>query len=306
MKPKVIFIAGPTAVGKTNLSLVLASKLNAEIVSADSIQVFKGLDIISGKDLPPGYKLKDGLYFSKNNPSFHLLDVSGPTSKFDLSSYYKRSIKAIGQIHKRNRLPIVVGGTGLYIEVLLNGLSETAKPNFKLREKLNNLSVLELQKMLSKNDLGKLNTSDRNNKRRLVRLIEKVKSGKKNSKMHKPDYESLVLGLKCDRVVLKQRIDNRVHERIENGALKEAKGLFNNYENLAPQVRDANGYKQLFEFLKGEISYDEAIYRWKVSEYRHAKNQMTWFNKYGNVNWFDISTADYVSKVERRIKEFLL
>ena len=118
-------------------------------------------------------------------------------------------------------------------------------------------------------------------------------------------FESLVLGLKTDRDALRKRIDSRVEDRLKNGALKEAEGLFENYQNLSQQVKDANGYKQLFAYLKDETTLEEAIYRWKISEYRHAKNQMTWFLKYGNVEWYDINKVNFKNQIEDSIANFI-
>ncbi len=306
MKQKAVFIVGPTATGKTDLGLAFASKFNGDVISADSVQVYRNLDIISGKDLPSVYKYKNGYYYSDGLPSIYLLDVVEPTTSFSVSDFYKKATTAIEGILSNGKLPLVIGGTGLYVEVLLNGLDKTAKPDIKLREQLDKLNILELQKIAPKKDLAMLNDSDRQNPRRLIRVIEKEKSKNKKVKSFNPNYESLVIGLSCEKEILKQRIDNRVDERLKNGAMEEAKSLFENHENLAQPVKDANGYKQLFSFLKNEISMDEAIYRWKISEYRHAKNQMTWFRKYGNVIWFDINEVNFREKIEMEVHKFLL
>lgn len=304
MKNKVIFVVGPTAVGKTSFAFATAKEFNGELVSADSVQVFKGLDIISGKDLPQGYKFKYGYYYSQCNPSIYLLDVVEPTNLFNVFEFYNLAIDAIQDILSKGKLPIVVGGTGLYVEALLNGLNKTVEPDSKIRAQLDKLGLSDLQNMIPQKDLVKLNNSDINNKRRLVRLIEKIKINKK-VKNPKPNYESLVIGLLCDKVILQDRIVNRILKRVKDGALEEVKNLFQNYDNLTQQVKDANGYKQLFQFLKKEISLDEAIEKWKISEYRHAKNQMTWFQKYGNVEWFDIYKLNHKKNIGKRINDFL-
>lgn len=306
MKNKVVFIVGPTATGKTDLGLKLAAIFKGDLVSADSVQVYRSLDIISGKDLPQNYKFKNGYYYNNGFPSIYLLDVVDPTTSFNVSKFYETAAKVIESIQIRGKVPIVVGGTGLYVEALLNGLDKTAEPDLELRAKLEKLSVLDLRKLLPKVSLDSLNLSDRSNKRRLIRRIEKAKIKKQKSKKLIIDNVSLVIGLECDREVLKQRINNRVDARLKEGALDEAKKLFQNYENLTQQVKDANGYKQLFIFLKGEISLDEAIYRWKISEYHHAKRQMTWFRKYGSVNWFDINDHNLREKIEGEVRKFLL
>lgn len=302
---KVLFIVGPTGVGKTDLAFKLAAKFDGELISADSIQVFKNLDIISGKDLPEGYKLKNGYYQRPNHPSIYLLDVVSPTLEFNVSKYFKEAVDAIAQIHKKGKLPIVVGGTGLYVEVLLKGLDATSKPDLKLRSELESLDILKLKKLIPKKKLLSLNVSDLNNKRRLIRLIEKLKNKKAKGKKLTTNFESLVIGLRCERDVLRQRIEKRVNERLKNGALDEAKKLFKKIPKLTQQVKDANGYRQLFWYFKGDIDLEEAIEKWKISEYRHAKNQMTWFQKYGGVKWFDSASKGFKKEIEAEVKKFL-
>ncbi len=317
---KIVCIVGPTAVGKTALALNLAEKFNGALISADAVQVFKGLDIISGKDLPQdtqytvhpefiknGYNT--GFYNYRNIPIF-LLDVVEPTSSFSVSQFQELANDAIDIITHDEKLPIVVGGTGLYVKSLLNPI-ETSRiePDLELRKELEQLGVLDLQnrlKSINEQKLSSMNESDINNKRRLIRAIEISRIMNNESRiMEKKEYESLTIGLFCEREVLKKRIDERVETRLKEGALEEAKQLFKIYDNLTQQVKDANGYKQIFNFLNGEIILDEAIYRWKISEYRHAKNQMTWFRKYGNAEWFDIEEEGFEEKVENRLKNFL-
>lgn len=305
---KVVFIVGPTAVGKTQLALDLAHDVGGEIVCADSVQVYRHLDIISGKDLPPDYKLHAGHYISNSSAPIHLLDVVDPTTSFTVFDFQTLATKAIDSILNNNKLPIVVGGTGLYVKALTDGLEINVKPDLELRKKLESLNISELHELLPKEKVESLNDSDRNNKRRLVRAIEvsRIKNHELRIKNKKgKQFESLVLGLKTDRDALRKRIDSRVEDRLKNGALKEAEGLFENYQNLSQQVKDANGYKQFFRYLKNETTLEEAIYRWKISEYRHAKNQMTWFSKYGNVEWYDMKKVNSKKEIGKRIKSYL-
>jgi len=311
---KVLIIVGPTGVGKTNLAFEIAKKYNGELISADSVQVYKCLDIICGKDLPQNYKLNAGYYSSNSGPSIHLLDVVDPTSHFNAHQFQELATNAIESILKRGKLPVVVGGTGLYIKALTDGLDDNVKQDPQLRKELDGLSILELHKLLPNGKLESLNNSEKNNRRRIIRVIEvnKINNrdfesiGQELSIKEIPEYTSLVIGLMCERDVLKKRIDERISERINIGALEEARKLLENYENLAPQVKDANGYKQLFAFLKKETDWDETVAQWKISEYRHAKNQMTWFLKYGNVNWYDITAKKFDKQVDTRLKKFLM
>lgn len=305
MSNKAIFIVGPTGVGKTNLAFSIAKDFNGTLVSADSVQVFKGLDIISGKDLPQNYLYNAGYFTHNSSPSICLLDVVEPTHSFNVSDFHKEATIKIKEIINAGKLPVIVGGSGLYVEVLLKGLSTNSKPDEKLRNKLEGMSVSDLQKMLPSEKIRSLNDSDKSNPRRLIRAIEVLKQKTEDKRQETAPYDSLVLGLRLDRDKLKERIDIRVSERIQNGAVKEAEKLFEKYEKLTQQVRDANGYKQLFSYLNGEISLDEAASRWKISEYRHAKNQMTWFEKYGNVKWFSIEEKDFDVDLRKVTKAFI-
>lgn len=299
---------GPTAVGKTDLAFTLAKKFDGALISADSVQVYKGLDIVSGKDLPKT-AIKNGnnagFYIDRGIPIF-LLDVVEPTSSFSLHDFYKFATRYKQLILEQGKLPIVVGGTGLYVQTLLDGFNKSTMPDLSLRKKLEKLSVSELQQLLPDDKLQKLNDSDRNNPRRLIRAIEIESSKQQVASSKRSTYESFIIGLTCDRETLKQRIDARVDTRLKQGALDEVSSLFKNYKILSDQVKNANGYKQLFSFLKNEISLDEAIYRWKISEYHHAKNQMTWFRKYGMVEWFDIEKANFKKEIEKRVGDFYL
>jgi tRNA dimethylallyltransferase len=220
---KIVCIVGPTAVGKTALAFELANLLNGTLVSADSVQVFKGLDIISGKDLPEGYTYNAGYYSHNGSPSICLLDVVESTSPFSVSDYLNVSSVFINQIFSEGKLPIVVGGTGLYVKALIDGLDTQVAPNLKLREELNALSISELQKKLPKEILQSLNESDKKNSRRLIRKIE-ILEYQPLATNHQPHtfYDSLVIGLKCTREILKERIDIRVDLRIKDGAVEEA------------------------------------------------------------------------------------
>ncbi len=293
---KAVVIVGPTAVGKTSFATKLAKKFNGAIVSADSIQVFKSLDIISGKDK----KELEGL-------EYYMIDIVTPNESFSVSQFEKQTTRILDKI---NKAPIIVGGTGLYVKSIIDGInSSEVKPNYKLREELASLSLKELQVKLGYLDnkaWESLNESDRGNKRRLLRKIEILKDGKwqmVNGK--KRDFDFLQIGLELSREILKERIDKRVEERLKMGALEEAKSLYQNYENLTQQVKDANGYKQLFEYLKGETTLENAIEKWKLSEYKHAKNQMTWFRKDERIFWFDASKKDNFEVISKKISEFL-
>ena len=298
---KAVVIVGPTAVGKTSLALKLAKKFNTDLISADSIHVFKSLDIVSGKD-------KDEFL----DINVKLIDVIPPTKSFSVSQFQTLAVKALEEISKEKKLPIIVGGTGLYVKSLIDGIETSeVKPNLDLRRKLEAYSLEELQKKLKSLDkkvFESMNESDRKNKRRIIRRIEIINSRIMNheSRIKKENgFEFLQIGLELPREILKENIDKRVGERIKNGGIKEAKNLFKDYKNLTQQVKDANGYRQLFEHFLGLTSLKQAIEKWKISEYHHAKNQMTWFKKDKRITWFEADKKGLFEAVRKRINDYL-
>lgn len=298
---KVICVVGPTGVGKTDLALRLARIYDGELVSADAVQVFKDLDIISGKD-----KEEFG------NTPVHLIDIVSPEDSFSVSQFEVISRKSIDLIQKNKKLPIVVGGTGFYVKALLDGVdTSVVKPDPKLRSRLESLSLEDVQIMLKELDqytFNSMNESEQKNKRRLIRKIEILQSGIKNHNLKmkgENDLEFLQIGLELPREKLLKRIDNRVDKRINDGAIEEAKVLFKKYSNLSQQVKDANGYKQLFEHFLGNSDIENAIEKWKLSEYKHAKNQMTWFRKDTRIKWFNIENKNLFESIKGEIDAFL-
>lgn len=295
---KLVIVVGPTGVGKTALALKIAEKYSGVLFSADSIQVYKGLDIISGKD-------KDTL----GNTSLRLIDIVSPQTPFSISDYIHSFEKEI-KVQSEN-LPIVVGGTGFYVSALLSPIeTKDIKPNTALRKELSTLTTLELQgilKVLNTDKFLSMNNSDKNNPRRLIRAIEIEKSGNIIEINESPlqNFEILIIGLTADKNILNSRIDNRVDERLKQGALDEAKALFADYKNLAPQIKHASGYKHLFEYMQGKYGFEEAIEKWKTAEHQNAKKQMTWFKKQENINWFDIENADFEAKIMKKVEAFL-
>lgn len=319
---KALFIVGPTGVGKTNLGLKLSSKFQGSVISADSVQVYKGLDIISGKDIPPHSNFFDisgkipslnksytiGFYDFENIPVF-MLDVVPPTYNFSVSHFLDCAIPVTKFIELQNKLPIFVGGTGLYVKSILDGIDTVSiPPNIKLRKKFEHSSIAELAELLKKQNRGRfeqMTSSDKKNKRRLIRSLEILNSKKKKAISKKLEgYDIFTIGLFCERSKLRKRIEERVSERIKVGAFEEAESLFRNYKNLSPQVQNANGYKQMFEHLLNKTNRNDAIEKWKISEYRHAKNQMTWFQKDARVHWFDISENKFEQKLENEVSDW--
>lgn len=294
---KAVVIVGPTAVGKTSLALKLAKKLKSAVISADSVQVFKGLDIISGKD-------KDTFLETK----VYLIDIISPTKPFSVSQFQKLASKIINSLEEKE-IPIVVGGTGLYVKSLVDGIETSEiKPDIGLRQELEAFSLEKLQKKLkgfNEEIWNRMNESDRKNKRRLIRKMEILTTNHQSLITHKKDTDFLQIGLELPREALRKNIDKRVDERIKNGAIDEAKKLFKNYAKLTQQIKDANGYKQLFEYFQGKVSLEKAIDKWKISEYHHAKNQMTWFKKDKRILWFEAGKKGNFEAICKKIDTFL-
>src|SRR5581483_4796649 len=304
---KLLLISGPTASGKTALGFLMGKKLQGEIVSADSRQVYKGMDLVTGKEEDPVVKT-------------WLIDVVDPDDDFNVATYYELAWKAIRDIWDRGKLPIVVGGTGFYIKALLDGIGTMGiPPNWKMRNEFSKLSIEELAKILQKIDAKKwdvMNASDRKNPRRLIRAIEIANyipageekvivagddSGLKLEELSsvapqdfiKTESDFFWIGLTMPTsAVLYERIDLRVDERVALGALEEARRLGKEYGwNISSMT--GQGYRELRECIEGKISLNEAINRWKFAEHAYARKQMTWFKKEKRILWFDATAKNF-------------
>lgn len=299
MKNKILVILGTTASGKTGLAVKLAKKYNGEIVSADSRQVYKGMDIGTGKDLKE-YKI------GNKKISYHLIDIINPKTEFNLAKYQKLAYKAIDDILSRDKLPIIAGGTGLYIQAIVDGYKlSSAKPNKKLREKLEKMTIDKLFLKLKKLDPKKvknLNESDRKNKRRLIRYIE-IASLPREKKVQKKtnDFDVLLISLTHKMEVLQKRIYKRLIERLEKenmiGEIKKLreKGVsWKRLENFGLE------YRFISEYLRGRLTYDEMVEKLYIAIRQFAKRQMTWFKRDKRIKW-----VKNKSEVEKYIKRFL-
>lgn len=279
---KLLIICGPTGTGKTKLAIGLAKKFNGELVNADSRQVYKGLDALTGKD-------------RSDEVPIWLYDVVEPTEEFSAAHFVRLARPVIEDLYKRGKLPIVVGGTGFYLRALTDKIDTLLiPPNKKLRDRLVDASIDQLQKKLRRADPGKwkrMNESDRKNPRRLVRAIEVAAvAAVPNAK---PKQDVLWIGLSLARVILKDRIGNRVLQRFDQ-ATKEVK------EGLPPIL----GAGPLLDYVRGQTSKEQAIAQWIQFEYAYAKRQMTWFAKESSIQWFDISVAGFEGKVEALVREW--
>lgn len=302
---KLLVILGPTSTGKTDLAINLAKKFRGEIISCDSRQVYIGLDIGTGKmpNKVGSLKRGDGRWIV-DGITIHLYDVISPKRQYNVANFVKDAEKVIKQINKRKKLPIIVGGTGLYIRALVDGLSNIHIPaDKKLRREIENLTLDQLQtklKTLSKNIWGRMNYSDRQNPRRLFRAIELAFI--KGYKIKNKKYDALKIGLNASRKVLYQRSDERVLSRIKQGMVEEANRLKKMGLSLRRMRQLGLEYGVLADYLEGKIQSKADLIRIMQGKiHGYVRRQLTWFKKEKNVNWFDISRRDTVSKVEKLV-----
>lgn len=295
---KLIVITGQTATGKTKLAIEYAKEYNGELINCDSRQIYKHLDIITGKDLPPRLS-------SRANPdvtsggvegSVWLYDIVDPKQYFSSFDYVQHATPVINNILKKGKIPIIVGGTYLYIKHLLYGVeTENIAPDWKLRKRLNEKSVEQLQQILKKLNLQsfkRLNNSDKNNPRRLIRRIE-IEAGSNDTRRVSnltPDTLRVThikfIGLKHkNKEKLIEAIEKRVGERLKNGAVDEVRQLLKKgYTENDPGLKTI-GYQQLIAYLKGKLTKQEAINQWITDEIKYAKRQYTFMKKDPNIIW---------------------
>lgn len=302
-KKPLLVILGPTATGKTDLALHLAKKFNGELISSDSRQVYKWLNLGTGK-LPNGEVnvVKRNGYWEINGITVWLYDVADPKKQYNVALFVQDANRAIEKIFKRGKLPIIVGGTGLYLKALLEGLSNLSMPiDKKLRKKLERLTKIELQEKLQEISLKRweeLNPSDRQNPRRLIRAIEL--SGIQKTKLIKPNYQTLKIGLTATREVLYEKVDKRVMSRINQGMLDEAKKLHKKGVSLNRMKQLGLEYGVLADYLEGDIKNTGAMIKIMQNKiHGYVRAQLTWFKKEKDIHWFDITEKNLLAKVEK-------
>lgn len=296
---KIISVVGPTASGKTALSIEIAKKYNGEIISADSMQIYRGMDIATAK---PTKEEMQGIVH-------HLIDNVNPEDEYSVAQYVKDARNAILDIDSRGKTPILVGGTGLYVNSLLDNVQFSESPiDEELRQKLNSLSTEELLPMLydvDKESYEKLSLEK--NHKRIVRALEiYYQTGKPKSVVDKEaksvpsPYDAIKIGLNAnDRQFLYDRINTRVDLMIDMGLLDEAKKFLS--KNLSSTASKAIGYKEFIPYFNGEASLEECKDLLKMETRRYAKRQLTWFKRDKEIHWFSI---DLMNKDELINKVF--
>ena len=296
MKPKILVIVGPTATGKSDLAVALAKKFKGEIISADSRQVYTGLDIGTGKITKK----------EMGSVPHYLLDVANPKKKFTVAEYVKLGEKAIAEIEKKEKLVIIAGGTGFYIDALVDGIifPEVA-PDEKLRAKLEKKSTVELMKILTKLDPIRAKNIDIHNPRRIIRAIEIAKSLGEVPKLEKPSsrFKPLFIGLNLAPNELKEKIKIRLTKRLKSGMIKEVENLKKN--GLSWKRMEALGleYRYVALFLQKKMTREEMEEKLSTEIWHYAKRQMTWFVRNKRITWFTPKKDS--KKIELLVRKFL-
>ena len=287
-KPKVIVICGPTASGKTSLSIELAKRINGEIVSCDSMQIYKDMTIGTAK---PTVEEMQGI-------KHYLIDFVAPNERYSVADYKKDAINAIKHIISEGKTPIIVGGTGLYLEALIYNIEyNEIETDFAYREELSKLEEREgleyLYKMAEKIDKKAMEKISHNDKKRILRVLEIYRSTGKTkteleaeSRKNEPEFEYLLFGITMDRDKLYERINKRVDIMLEQGLIEEVENLIKKYNDF-PTAMQGLGYKEVVEYLQGTTSKNEMIEKIKQETRRYAKRQLTWFRKYKDLIWLN-------------------
>ena len=281
--PKVIVITGPTGVGKTKASIELAKKLNGEIINADAMQVYKGLNIGTAK-------IKES---EKDNIPHHLFDIKNIDEEYTIYHYQKDARNKIDEILKRNHTPILVGGTGLYIK--------SALYDYKLNDskkdltKYENQTTEELYNELIQKDARAITKIDKNNRRRIINALDYYEKENKSITENRTDkllYDVIIIGLTTNRENLYQIINNRVDKMIKDGLIDEVKKYYKKEKYLKP-LMNGIGYKEIIKYLDGSCSKEEAIEEIKKNSRHYAKRQYTFFNHQLKVNWIETNYQDF-------------
>ena len=300
MEKLAIVIVGPTCSGKTSLAINLALKLQTEVISADSRQIYKHLTIGTAKpDKQDLEKVKH-----------HFIDQLNPEVDFNASIFENESLQIIKSLHRQNKVPIIAGGSGLYIKALVDGIFDTVDTDDEYRAELlklkNEFGNEHLYDLLKEVDPKSADTMLPQNWKRVMRALEVHKSAGKpiwevqSDHKRKVEINFLQFGLNWNREILYENIELRVDSMIKKGLVEEVKSIISNYNSSLNSLNTV-GYKEIIEYLENKISLERAVELIKRNTRRYAKRQMTWFRKDDRINWFDINSSEDIAKVERLI-----
>lgn len=287
---KVIAIVGPTGSGKTRWAKKIAHKFGGKIISADSRQIYKGMDIGTGKDKS----------FKQD-----LIDIVEPTKKFTVWDYQRLANDLINQYFQMKNMPVLVGGTGLYLYAVLYGyvIPNLQEESLNLRNKLEKIENKKLYEQLKKLDPKAAEKIDPKNKRRLIRALEVSILSKKpfsaQQKKKKTNFDALIIGIKTDRETLYAKVDARIDRMVKEGLVEEVRNLLAKYRPDLPAFNTI-GYKEIIDYLKGRQTLKEAIQKIKFNTHDYIRRQETWFRRDKNIKW-----VENISEAEKLIRKFL-
>ncbi|WP_088105173.1 tRNA (adenosine(37)-N6)-dimethylallyltransferase MiaA [Halalkalibacter urbisdiaboli] len=305
MKEKLIVIVGPTAVGKTALGVYLAKAFNGEVISGDSMQVYKGMDIGTAKVTDE----------ERQGVPHYLIDIKEPEESFSVAEFQERCIPLIQELNKEGKLPFLVGGTGLYVNAVIHRFDFTIKPvdDVNYRKELEAFATKHgneaLYQQLRNVDPKATEVIHPNNVRRVIRALEVYHvtgvpfSEQQTEENQDSPYDVIMIGLTMDREMLYQRINERVDLMIKSGLIEEVKSLKERGIKNCQSVQ-AIGYKEIYDYLDGNCSKEEAIETLKQNSRRYAKRQLTWFRNKADATWFDMTSREKV-EIFSEIRNFV-
>ncbi len=306
MLKKIIAVAGPTASGKTALAIEIAREFDGEVVSCDSMQIYKFMNVGTAK--PDKNELKAARH--------HMIDIVHPSEKCSVADFVRLARACIDDIIRRGKLPIIAGGTGLYMDSVLENIvfeDFGSDPDFRAEmQKLADTNGVEaVHRLLVDKDLEAAERIHPNNVRRVIRALEVCHlAGKTFTQVNResrrePVYDALILGIDTEREVLYDRINKRVDKMMENDLLKEVKALKDMGIGRDTTAMQAIGYKEILEFLEGRATLDEAVEKIKMESRRYAKRQLTWFRRNDKIQWVSTAKPDYTTVVLEKCRNFL-
>jgi tRNA dimethylallyltransferase len=296
-KDKIVFIVGTNASGKSGLALNLAKKNNAEIISADSRQIYKGYDLCSGKVTKE----------EQSEVKHHLIDILNVGEYFSTSAFQELAYTAINDILSRNKKVIIVGGTGLYIDSIVKGFDLSSEtPNFQLRQYLESLTNSQLVGIIKEKEKIIPDYLDLNNRVRLLRAVEIISAGKslRDTRKNNPKFDCIEIGLTWERPVLRNRIKQRLHERLSKGMVDEIREGLANGISYDIFYKLGLEYRYIVRYLNNEFdNYEEFCEKLAIAIGQFSKRQMVWFKKNQNINWLN-TKEDYLQEAENIINNF--
>ena len=308
MNNKIIVLVGPTAVGKTYVSVELAKRFNTEIISADSMQIYKGMDVGTAKITEE----------EKQNIVHHMIDIINPDDVYSVSDFKIESEKIIDRILSEKKFPIIVGGSGLYVNSLIYDLDfGKAKSDNNVRQYYTDLYHEHggeyLYDMLKDVDAEAAEKIHKNNVKRVMRALEvhhitgrKFSENSTDIRKQSDKYDCILIGLSMDRKILYERINERVEKMLSEGLVEEVKGLLDNGYDKNLVSMQGIGYKEIIDYLDGSSTYEEAVNILKRNTRRFAKRQFTWFSNDNNVKWFNIPSVDKIDNTVEEIYKYVL